>query len=317
MRVIEVKEFGGPEVLEVRETPAPVAGPGEVVIALAAADTMFVETRIRAGRAREFFDTSPPYVPGGGGAGEVVGVGTGVDPAWIGRRVVVSVENGGYAEQVVAPLENVLPIPDGLGLDEAAALLHDGVTALCVFEGTEVKAGDTVLLVGATGGMGVLLVQLAHAQGARVVAAARGARKLELARALGADVVLDYSKPGWTDEILGKVDVVFDGVGDEIGLAAFAATKNGGTFSAHGATLGGFTAADPQEAERRGVTLRGIRDVQISKNERMRLLGSALEKAAEGVIRPVIGQTFPLENAAEAHAAIENRTVLAKTLLLL
>ncbi|TDD34754.1 NADPH:quinone reductase [Actinomadura sp. KC06] len=317
MRVIEVNEFGGPEVLEVREAPDPVAGPGEVVIALAAADTMFVETRIRAGMAREYFDTAPPYVPGGGGAGEVVGVGPGVGSDWIGRRVVASVANGGYAAQVAVPLENVRPVPDGLGLDEAAALVHDGVTALCVFEGTEVKAGDTVLVVGATGGMGALLVQLAHARGARVVAAARGAQKLELARELGADFVLDYSKPGWTDEILGKVDVVFDGVGDKIGLAAFAATKDGGTFSAHGSTLGGFTAVDSQEAERRGIALRGIRDVQIGKNERMRLLGGALEKAAEGVMRPVIGQTFPLERAAEAHAAIENRTVLAKTLLLL
>ncbi|TMQ90646.1 zinc-binding dehydrogenase [Actinomadura soli] len=316
MRVIEVEEFGGPEVLGVREAPDLVAGPGEVVIALAAADTMFVETRIRAGSAREFFDTTPPYVPGGGGAGEVISAGPDVDPAWIGRRVVASVVNGGYAEQVAAPLENVLPLPDGLGFNEAAALLHDGVTTLCVFEGTEVKAGDTVLVVGATGGMGVLLVQLARAQGARVVAAARGGRKLELARELGADVVLDYSRPGWTDEILGKVDVVFDGVGDEIGLAAFAATRDGGTFSAHGSTLGGFTAVDTQEADRRGITLRGIRDVQISRTERMRLLGSALEKAAEGVFKPVIGQTFPLGRAADAHTAIEERTVLAKTLLL-
>ncbi|MFI0407685.1 zinc-binding dehydrogenase [Actinomadura sp. 3N508] len=316
MRVIEVKEFGGPEVLAVREAPDPVAGPGEVVIAVAAADTLFVETRIRSGMARAFFDTAPPYVPGGGGAGVVIAAGPDVDPAWIGRRVIASVVNGGYAERMAAPLENVLPLPDGLGPKDAAALLHDGVTALRIFEGTEVKAGDTVLVVGATGGMGVLLVQLAHAQGARVIAAARDARKLELARELGADVVLDYSRPRWTDEILGKVDVVFDGVGDKIGLAAFAATRDGGTFSAHGSTLGGFTAVDPQKAERKGIILRGIQDVQISKPERMRLLGSALEKAAEGVFKPVIGQTFPLERAADAHTAIETRTVVAKTLLL-
>ncbi|TDB90235.1 NADPH:quinone reductase [Actinomadura sp. KC216] len=316
MRVIEVKEFGGPVVLEVREAADPVPGPGEVVIAVAAADTLFVETRIRAGEAKAFFDTRPPYIPGGGGAGEVIAAGTDVDPAWVGRHAIASVANGGYADQVAAPLENVLPLPDGLGPKDAAALLHDGVTALRIFEGTEVKAGDTVLVVGATGGMGVLLVQLAHAQGARVVAAARGARKLELARELGADVVLNYSEPDWTAEILGKADVVFDGVGDRIGLAAFAATRDGGTFSAHGSTLGGFTAVDPPEAERRGITLRGIQDVQISKPERLRLLADALEKAAEGVFKPVIGQTFPLERAADAHKAIEDRTVFAKTLLL-
>lgn len=316
MRMIEVKEAGGPEVLELRETADPVAGPGQVVIALAAADTMFIETRIRAGQARDFFDTTPPYVPGGGGAGEVVAVGQGVDPAWIGRRVVASVQNGGYAELLAAPLNNVLPVPDGLDVIDAAALLHDGVTALCVFEGTEVKAGDTVLVVGATGGMGVLLVQLAHAQGARVVAAARGEQKLELARGLGADVVLDYSKPDWVDEVRGQADVVFDGVGHEIGLASVEAMKDGGTFSAHGSTVGGFAAIDPQDAERRGITLRGIQDVQISTDERMRLLDNALAKAADGIFKPVIGQTFPLELAATAHAAVENRTVLGKTLLL-
>ncbi|WUI02148.1 zinc-binding dehydrogenase [Spirillospora sp. NBC_00431] len=316
MRMIEVKEFGGPEVLVPREAPDPVAEPGQVVVALAAADTMLIETRIRAGQARDFFDTTPPYVPGGGGAGEVIAVGQGVDPAWVGRRVLASVKNGGYAERVAVPLDRVLPVPDGLDLNDAAALLHDGVTALCVFEGLGLKAGDTVLVVGATGGMGVLLVQLARAEGARVIAAARGELKLELARSLGADVVLDYSKPRWADEIHGRAEVVFDGVGHEIGLAAFAATKDGGTFSAHGAAVSGFAAVDPNEAERRGITLRGIQDVQLGPDDRMRLLNNALAKAAEGVIKPVIGQTFPLEQAPDAHKAIENRTVLAKTLLL-
>ncbi|MFC4052015.1 zinc-binding dehydrogenase [Actinomadura syzygii] len=316
MRVIEVREFGGPEVLEVRDAPDPVAGPGQVVVGLDAVDTLLVETRIRAGLAKEFFDVRPPYVPGGGGAGVVTAAGPDVDPAWVGRRVVVSVGNGAYAEQVAAPLDAVVPVPDGVARNEAAALLHDAVTALSVFETAEVKAGQTVLVVGATGGMGVLLVQLAHAEGARVAAAARGARKLELARELGAEIVLDYSEPGWADEIRGQADAVFDGVGDRIGLAAFEATAEGGTFSAHGATLGGFTATDPKEAARRGITLRGIMDVQLSTDERVRLLSKALVKAAEGVLNPVIGQTFPLDRAADAHTAIENRTVLAKTLLL-
>lgn len=315
MRVIEVGEFGGPEVLEVRDAPEPAAGPGQVVIGLAAVDTLFVETRIRAGLATAYFDVAPPYVPGGGGSGVVTAVGPDVDPAWVGRRVAGFVE-GGYAERAAAPLASVAPVPDGVGLDEAAAFLHDGVTALRVFEGTEVKAGETVLVVGATGGMGVLLVQLAAAAGARVVAAARGARKLELARELGADVVLDYSEPGWTDEVRGRAEVVLDGVGDRIGLAAFDATAEGGTFSAHGSTLGGFAAVDPREAERRGIALRGIQDLQIATDERVRLLRKVLAKAAEGVLTPVIGQTFPLEQAADAHKEIENRTVLGKTLLL-
>ena len=316
MRVIEVMEFGGPGVLKARDAPEPVPGPGQVAVRLAAVDTLMVETRIRAGQARDYFDTSPPYVPGGGGAGEVVAAGPDVDPSWVGRRVVVFTEDGAYTEQVVVSLDAVVPVPDGVDLREAAALLHDGVTGFSVFEGTGVKRGDTVLVVGATGGMGVLLVQLAHAAGARVVAAARGARKLELARELGADVVLDYSEPGWADAVRGQADVVFDGVGDRIGQAAFGATADGGTFSAHGSTLGGFAEVSPDEVARKGITLRGIQDVQLGPDERVRLLGAALEKAAEGVLKPVIGQTFPLESAADAHTAIENRTVLGKTLLL-
>jgi NADPH2:quinone reductase len=149
-----------------------------------------------------------------------------------------------------------------------------------------------------------------------VIAAARGTQKLELARDQGADTVLDYSSPAWTDEIRGIADVVFDGVGDEIGLAAFNATADGGTFSAHGSTVGGFTAVNREEAARRNITLRGIQDVQIAWEERIRLLAAALDKAAEGILKPVIGQTFPLDRTAEAHNAIETRTVLAKTLLL-
>ncbi|WP_189237910.1 zinc-binding dehydrogenase [Planomonospora parontospora] len=321
MRVIEAKAFGGPEVLAVREVPDPLAGPGQVVVGVAVVDTLFVETQIRGGEMGGYFDVRPPYVPGGGIAGRVLSTGEGVDPAWTGRRVVAKTgAAGGYAERAAVPVEALVPVPDGLDLPDAAALVHDGVTALGVFEAAQVRAGERVLVTGASGGMGFLLVQLAHAAGARVIGTARGARKTDLVRELGAEAVVDPSEEGWVErvrELTGGAgaDVVFDGVGGRIGGEAFGVTARGGRFSAHGAPTGGFAEIDPEEARERGVSLRGIRDVQFAPEEAERLTVRALAEAAAGRLRPVVGRSFPLERAADAHAAIEARDVVGKTLL--
>ncbi|MBG0821392.1 zinc-binding dehydrogenase [Planomonospora sp. ID91781] len=321
MKVIEAKAFGGPEVLAVREVPDPVAGPGQVVVGVAVVDTLFVETQIRGGEMGGYFDVRPPYVPGGGISGRVLSTGEGVDPAWTGRRVVAKTgAAGGYAERAAVPVETLVPVPDGLDLPDAAALVHDGVTALGVFEAARVRTGERVLVTGASGGMGFLLVQLAHAAGARVIGTARGARKTDLVRDLGAEAVVDPSEEGWAElvrELTGGAgaDVVFDGVGGRIGGEAFGVTARGGRFSAHGAPTGGFAEIDPEEARERGVSLRGIRDVQFAPEEAGRLTVRALAEAAAGRLRPVVGRTFPLERAADAHAAIEARDVVGKTLL--
>ncbi|MFC4057607.1 zinc-binding dehydrogenase [Planomonospora corallina] len=321
MRVVEAKAFGGPEVLAVHEAPDPVAGPGQVVVDVAVVDTLFLETQIRSGAGGEYFGVRPPYVPGGGIAGRVAAVGEGVDPGWSGRRVVTRTGvEGGYAERAAVPAETLVEVPDGVDLREAAALAHDGVTALGLFEAARVRPGERVLVTGASGGMGVLLVQLAHAAGAWVAGTARGARKTETVRGLGADAVLDPSAPGWAErvrELTGGAgaDVVFDGVGGRIGREAFGVTARGGRFSAHGSPTGSFAEITPEEAAGRGVGLRGIRDVQFPPAEARRLTGRALAEAAAGRLRPVVGRTFPLERAADAHAAIEARDVVGKTLL--
>ena len=320
MRVIQVTRFGGPEVLVMSEVSDPIAGPNQVVIDVSVADTLFVETQIRRGWGGEYFTVKPPYVPGGGVAGEVISVGEGVDPDWVGQHVVTRTDGGGYAEQAAVSAEGLIPVPDGLGLPEAAALLHDGPTALGLFESAKIRPRERVLVTAAGGGLGILLVQLAHVAGAEVVGAARGERKLDLARKLGADAVVDYSEPGWAEQVREATgstgpDVVFDGVGGQIGRAAFEIMARG-RFSAHGAPSGGFVEIDPQEAQRRGVTVVGIEQVQFALAEAKRLAERALSEVAAGRIRPVIGQTFPLEQAADAHAAIEDRGVIGKTLLL-
>jgi NADPH2:quinone reductase len=322
MREVRVERFGGPEVLVATEAPDPVAGPGQAVLEVAAADVLFIETRIRAGEGGEYFPVRPPYVPGHGVAGQVISVGEGVDPACIGRRVAgYTRDDGGYAERVAARTDDLVAVPERLGLHEAAALLHDGVTALGLAEGTGFRHGEWVLVTAAGGGLGILLVQLAHAAGAKVVGAARGGPNLTLIEQQGAVAVVDYSEDGWAErvrEVTGDtgVDVVLDGAGGSIGRAAFELTVRGGRFSAHGAPAGGFAVPGAAERERRGVSVRGIEQVQFAPGDAVRLLGQALSEAVAGRLRPVVGQTFPLERAADAHAAIEARKVVGKTLLL-
>ncbi|MFD7164049.1 zinc-binding dehydrogenase [Streptomyces violascens] len=321
MRVAQVKEFGGPEVLVLAEAPDPAAGAGEVLVAVDHIDTLFVQTQIRAGAFGEFFDVKPPYVPAGGVSGTVTATAPGVDPAWAGRRVAVSGQADSYAELMAVRADHLSPVPEGVGLREAASLVHDGVTALALLDNTALKPGETVLITGASGGMGTLLVQLARAIGARVVGVARGPEKTALVRELGADQVIDAADSGWPEgarAALGEhgADLVLDGVGGQLGLAAFPLTADGGRFSAHGAPSGtGFAAVDPDEARRRGITLLGIGDVQLTPERRTALLGRVLDEAAAGRLRSVIGEVFPLERAADAHAAIEGRALVGKVLL--
>src|SRR5919198_2543193 len=200
MRAIQVAVFGGPEVLSPAELPDPVPGPGQVVVGMAAVDVILLDTLLRSGWGQDFFPRTLPYVPGGGGAGAVVETGEGVDRAWIGRRVVVRT-SAGYAERVVADVEEIMPVPDGLAFEAAAALVHDGVTALGLDRLGTPEKGEWVLVSAAAGGAGSLLVQLAVDAGARVVAAASSDVKLALARQLGAEVAVDYTRSDWTRRV--------------------------------------------------------------------------------------------------------------------
>jgi NADPH:quinone reductase len=323
MHVIEAERFGSPEVLSERERPDPVAAPGEVVVDVAVTDVLFLDTQLRAGAASGW-GIVPPYVPGNGVAGRVGPVGAQLDPTWEGRPVVARTGGAdgqdGYASRAVVGADGLFAVPDGVGLPDAAALLHDGATALGIAEGAVIRPGEWVLVLAAGGGLGLLLVQLGHAAGARVVGAARGETKLQQIRELGVDVAIDYSEPGWTERVCQATegrgpDVVLDGAGGALGRAAFEITAPGGRFSAHGAP-GGFAAIDPGEAERRGVTVRGIEQVQYAPEERRRRIERALAEAVAGRLRPVIGRTFPLSRAADAHRAVESREVVGKTLLL-
>ncbi|WP_406331077.1 zinc-binding dehydrogenase [Streptomyces sp. NBC_00203] len=321
MRAVQVKAFGGPEVLVPVEVPDPVPAPGEVLIDVAYADTIFVETQVRSGWGLDYFPVTPPYVPGGGVSGVVSALGPDVPAEWLGRRVTSFVA-GSYVERAVAPVSALSVVPDSLDLLQAAALVHDGVTAISLLELTAVGPTDRVLVLGASGGMGTLLIQLAHARGARVVGVARGEAKMALVRELGADAVVDATAPDWTTAArtaLGgspeAADVVLDGVGGQLGATAFSLTAAGGRFSAHGAPSGGFSPIDTAEATHRGIKLFGITDVQFSPADQRRFTSAALTEAAAGRLRPVIGEVFAVERAGDAHAAIEGRGLVGKVVL--
>jgi NADPH2:quinone reductase len=290
-----------------------------VVIGMAAADVIFLDTLLRGGWGQDFFPRTPPYVPGGGGAGTVVATGAGVDPAWTGRRVVVRTGSG-YAERVVAAVGEVMPVPDGLALEMAAALVHDGVTALDLAQRGKPGKDEWVLVTAAAGGAGSLLVQLAADAGARVIAAASSDAKLALARDLGAEETVDYTRPDWIARVRsatgGGAALVYDGVGGKQGTATVDAVADGGRFVTYG-TSDGFAEPDPVSTARRGVrVVNALADGPPAAETVRELLGSALELAASGRLRPAIGATYPLAQAAEAHRALAARATVGKSLLI-
>jgi NADPH2:quinone reductase len=320
VRQIRIDAYGGPEVLHLVEVPDPVAGPGQVVVRTAAAGITFVETQMRAGRSlRPGPSPTLPIVLGNGVEGEIVMVGDGVDPALLGQRVVTSTGGlGGYADRVVVSAGDPIPVPDGLAPGEAVALLADGRTALAIMHAAAVGAADRLLVTAAAGGVGSLLLQLARAAGARqVVAAAGGERKLALARELGATVAVDYLHDQWADEVraaAGGVDVVCEGVGGRIGEDALGLLAAGGRAIVYGAASGAM--ANTTAASQRGITVIAGYTLVRSPEENRSWVEQALAMAADGRLRPVIGQTFPLSRAADAHAAIEARATIGKTLLI-
>lgn len=316
MRAVVMREFGEPGVLIAEDVPDPVSGAGQALVEVAFANITFVETQYRASGFGPF-SGELPTIPGNGVGGAVTSVGTGADAGLVGKRVISGTGgSGGYAELAVVDVDGLVEVPGDIELDVAVALLADGRTAARIIAAAGLQPGERVLVEAAGGGVGSLLVQLATAAGARVVGAAGGARKLELARELGAEVAIDYREPTWTEgvrEAVGGVDVVLDGVGGMIGRAAFDLLDRGGRMLSFGLASGARADVPEETAADRGVTILGLS--RPSPRENRALVESVLAEAAAGRLRPIIGQRFPLARAADAHAAIQARATVGKTLL--
>lgn len=318
MRAVVIREFGSPGVLTAADVPDPEPGEGQVLIGVQYAGITFVETQVRAGKPpRAGMLPALPAILGNGVGGVVVAIGSGVDPGLLGGRVVASLGGtGGYAERAVVDAAGVIDVPAGVPTRDATALLADGRTALALIERSGLRAGERALVEAAAGGVGSLLVQLARAAGAEVVALAGGEAKLALARELGAAAAIDYRTGDWAARVrggVGAVDVVFDGVGGDVGAQAYELLAAGGRFCPFGMASGSFAAVSGESAAGRGVTIH--RPAGATPGELAARTRAALDEAATGRLRAVIGQELALERAAEAHAAIEARATVGKTLL--
>ena len=324
MHAIRQHEFGPPERLIYEEVADPVPAEDLVRIAVEAAGVHLLDTVIRKGQSGGPFPLPDlPMTPGREVGGRVDVVGPGVGEAWRGRRVVahLGMASGGYAELALAPAGALHELPDDLATDVAVAMIGTGRTAMGILEVAEPTTEDVVLVTAAAGGIGSLLVQAAHNVGAVVVGAAGGPDKVERARKLGADVGVDYREPAWpkaVQEALEGRDVTLalDGVGGEIGRGALELLGPGGRIVMFGWSsgeplqistsdlyAGGITASaavGPRIMQRPG----GMRDLETR----------ALAEAAGGRIVPPLTR-FPLADAAHAHAALEARQTLGKTVL--
>ncbi|HEY4823699.1 MAG TPA: NADPH:quinone oxidoreductase family protein [Solirubrobacteraceae bacterium] len=313
MRAIQMTEFGGPEVLELVELPVPEPGPDEVLIKVARAGLNFADTHTRTNSYVR--KATLPLVPGG----EVAGVREDT-----GERVVALVGDGGYAEYAIAPRELVYPIPDGLDEGAALALIIQGLTAWHLYRTAgHVAAGESVVVHSAAGGVGSLAVQLGRAFGAgRLIATASSSEKRALALELGADVAIDAAAEGLTERLLQAngsqpVDVVFDMAGGAVFDASYQALAPFGRI-----VVCGIASQEPNEL-RTGSLLRHSRSVVgfylFHTLERPGMFTDALAdlfaRAARGELRTVIGATYPLDQAAQAHIDLRARRTSGKLLL--
>jgi NADPH:quinone reductase len=314
MRAVVLRAFGPPESLRCEEVEDPRPGPRQVRIATAAAGVHLIDTRLRAGvRMGALPLPELPAIPGREVAGVVDAVGDAVAYAWLGRRVVahLGVAGAGYAERAVVDVEALHAVPDGLDDAAAVAMIGTGRTAMAVLDDARITADDVVLVTAAAGGIGSLLVQAARAAGATVIGAAAGPAKVAHVRALGADAAVDYSAPGWTDRV-GEATVALDGVGGELGRAALELLAPGGRLILYGFASGEPTRLTAGDLFQRGITVSAA--IGARARATRELEERALAAAGAAALVPAV-QRFPLADAAQAHAALEERATIGKVVL--
>ena len=321
MRVIEIEGGSGPAgALKIAERPDPVARPGQVLIRVRAAGVNRPDLLQRTG-------TYPPP-PGASDvlgleiAGEIEAVGEGVTRWAVGDRVCALLGGGGYAELAVVDARHVLPIPEGLDYVQAAVLPETVFTVFAnVFESGALKAGETLLIHGATSGIGVTAIQMAKAAGARVIATSRGADKAAAAKALGADISLDAKSEDLEAQIreAGGADVVLDMVGRDYAALNLNSLNAGGRWVVIASLTGPKVEMDLQRIMLKRLTLTGSTLRSRPADEKARLTAAVEATAwpwvASGKVKPPVQAVFALEQAADAHAELEAGGHIGKIVL--
>lgn len=322
MEAIRLHQYGPAENLRPETLPDLTPGVGEVRVVVAAAGVQVIDTELRAKGAAGPLPAAPlPMTPGREIAGTVDLLGPGVADSWLGGRVVVHLgaASGGYASQAIAKVADLFEIP-ALDFATAVAMVGTGRTTMAILDLAALRADDLVLITAAAGGIGNLLVQEARAVGAFVIGAAGGSEKVAVVEDLEANLAVDYKAGDWPDavrEALGgrRITLVLDGVGGELGTAAMNLLGPGGRLVLFGFSSGSPTRLGAYDLIRLGITASAVIGARMAGRDLRPLQTRALEAATSGRWKPLIGNTFPLADAAAAHTAIEQRRTIGKTVL--
>ena len=321
MKAIRVSHTGGPEVMELAEVSVPQAGPGEAVVKVHVAGVNSIDAQFRDGRLR----TLLPFIPGQEGAGSVIAVGPNAKLVRVGDRVAWSGTLGSYAEYVGAPEDHLVPVPASITDEQAAAVMMHGLTAhYLVNDAHKLKAGETALVHAAAGGVGLLLVQMAHAIGARVIGTASSEDKAQLAREAGADEVIVFTKQDFEAEVKrltgGKgVDVVYDGVGKATFEKNLNVMRLRGMLVLYGMSSGPVPPVDPAKLSEKGslyMARTTLAHFTATREELLARTSALFGMISEGKLKLLIAKTYPLAEAPQAHRDMEARQIAGKLLLI-
>jgi NADPH2:quinone reductase len=321
MKAIQVKQPGGPEVMQLVDVPVPQPKSNEALVKIAATGVNYVDVYMRQGLYR----APMPFIVGQEGAGVVSAVGNEVNFLKPGDRVAWSGVLGSYAEHVAAPAEALVPIPKGVSDRDAAAAILQGMTAHYLsYDTYPLKPGDTALVHAAAGGVGLLLVQMAHNLGARVIGTVSTEEKAKLAREAGADEVILYTQTDFEAETKrltgGKgVDVVYDSVGKATFDKSMNVLRLRGTLVHYGSSSGPVPPVDPNVLSQKGslfLARTSLAHFTATRDELLQRSGAVFGMIASGKLKLRIAHVYPLAEAQQAHRDLEGRRTTGKLLLI-
>ncbi|MEH7438506.1 NADPH:quinone oxidoreductase family protein [Neobacillus drentensis] len=322
MKAVQLKEYGGPEVLNLVDIEKPVPKGHEVLIEIKAIGVNYADTARREGQY--VVKTPLPFIPGAEIAGIVAQVGEKVTKVKPGTRIVTLIESGGYAEFALADERALIPIPEQLDFHTAVALPLQGLSAYHILKTMgRLEKGESVLIHAAAGGVGTIAVQLAKLFGAgKIIATASSDEKLALAREMGADVLINYTEPDWEKQVLeatdGKgVNVALEMVGGEVFNKTVRCLATFGRLVIFGAASGEQSRFYPSSLMARNQSVIGFFLPQIMRKQELLQpsLVELLTYLGEGKLKLTIGGVFPLEETAQVHTLLQSRKTQGKLIL--
>lgn len=322
MRALVCENYGQPEDLVIQELDDPIAGPGQVVVDVAAAGINFPDVLAIAGKYQ--VKTPTPFVPGNEAAGTVSVVGEGVSRYAVGDKIIINSMGGAFAEKCAADQNMTMPLPDDLSFEQGAGFtVTYGTSYHALKQSAGLKAGETVLVLGAAGGVGITAVEIAKSMGARVIAAASSGEKLEFAKEAGADDVINYSKQSLKDVVKeltngDGADVVYDPVGGELADQSFRATAWHGRYLVIGFASGDIPRFPANIALLKEASIVGVWwGTWAAKNPALQMqnMQELAVLIKDGVITPRVTESYDLGDYRDAFAAITERRARGKVIL--